>query len=530
MKLSRRTLIWLAGLALTVGVVSGAWALFRGGAHPIHPIEGKPGADGGPSATVAVKTIHPKRDPYFRISTEQLAIVEPFYQAGLRSRVPGVVKNVWKDIGEPVHAGELLAEIDVPDLHKELEQKEAVIEQRHREWKLAGAQVKNAEAAVAVANTMVLQRKAEVKAAIAQQDREAKRLARYRPLAGSDVVTRDAIDEQEKTVAAAAAAAEAAEVAVRKAEADAAEKQASLDAAHVDVELKDSLVTVARKDWEREREQVNYARITAPFDGVITRRAVDPGMFVANSATSNTAEPLLTVARLDLVTVTMKVPDNVAEFISRDTEAIIHLHDMPGVEIHGKLTRFTPVIDAGDRRVRVEVDLFNGSHEEYQQRTGRSIAAALTSLGVMSPLNAAASTGVDCCQLRLTHKGTLDAFPSCPGWNGGKRHLIPGMNGSMQLVLNQFSDAYLLPASAVFSVGGTPFILVVEDGRTRRLPVKVQVNDGKLVKLAVVESSRDPHGRRQESTHELTGNELIVASRQMEVGEGQRVKVVAGEW
>ena len=41
------------------------------------------------AARVSVRTVHPKRDPNFRIANEQVAWVEPFYQAGLRPGRPG---------------------------------------------------------------------------------------------------------------------------------------------------------------------------------------------------------------------------------------------------------------------------------------------------------------------------------------------------------------------------------------------------------------------------------------------------------
>src|SRR5262245_28889262 len=160
---SRKSLIWLGGIVLAAGLATGAWMVFLRSASA-RTIAASPGGhdnDGG----VAVKTIRPKRNPNFRIAIEQLATVEPFFQAGLRSRVAGVVQHIWKDIGERVRAGELLVDIDVPDLQKEVEQKASIVEQRRKEWKLAGAHVKTAEAAVKVAQASIRQREAEVIAA-----------------------------------------------------------------------------------------------------------------------------------------------------------------------------------------------------------------------------------------------------------------------------------------------------------------------------------------------------------------------------
>src|SRR6266481_836178 len=68
----------------------------------------------GEFGAISVKTIHPKRDPSFAIAVQELANVEPYYRADLRSRVAGPIKFIRKDIGEAVKKGEVLAEIDVP--------------------------------------------------------------------------------------------------------------------------------------------------------------------------------------------------------------------------------------------------------------------------------------------------------------------------------------------------------------------------------------------------------------------------------
>ena len=83
------------------------------------------------------------------------------------------------------------------------------------------------------------------------------------------------------------------------------EKEASQEAARTDTDLKAALVGVAEKDRDRTAAAADFARLTAPFDGVIVKRAVDPGMFVQN-ATTGASEPLVTLARIDLVTVAMK--------------------------------------------------------------------------------------------------------------------------------------------------------------------------------------------------------------------------------
>ena len=73
----------------------------------------------------------------------------------------------------------------------------------------------------------------------------------------------------------------------------------------------------------------------------------------------------------------MKVPDNYAAFVNRDTDAVIQMNSLPGVEIHAKVTRFSPSLlnPENDRTMRVEVDLYNGTIEQYKRFLAREQAS-----------------------------------------------------------------------------------------------------------------------------------------------------------
>src|SRR5262249_8923636 len=139
------------------------------------------------------------------------------------------------------------------------------------------------------------------------------------------------------------------------------------EAAKADVRLKDTLIEVARKDRDEAQALADYSKVTAPFDGVITQRNVNPGSFVQNASTGRTGT-LLRVERRDIVTVRTKIPDNFAPYVSENTEVILELSELPGVKTHGKVTRFAPTLESEthDRSMIVQVDLFNGTEAEYR--------------------------------------------------------------------------------------------------------------------------------------------------------------------
>jgi multidrug efflux pump subunit AcrA (membrane-fusion protein) len=256
---------------------------------------------------------------------------------------------------------------------------------------------------------------------------------------------------------------------------------------------------------------------------VIVRRAVDPGMFVQNATTSAT-ETLVTLARTDLVTVVMKLPDVAAPYISLDTDVEVTFLDRPDLKVHGKVTRFSPTIDGQDKTMRVEVDVFNGPRAEFDQFLAQTFAEAMAPIGPGNGLGVVAAVLAAERHRRLFHKGVSDGTAVCSdvSTGGRARPIVPGMTATMKVYLDRVSAAFLLPSSAVYGSGGKTYVLLVQNGVTKQVPVRVQVNDGRLAKVALVTGPG--------FVQELTGTEEVVLSRQLEVGDGVKVKTVPGDW
>jgi multidrug resistance efflux pump len=466
--------------------------------------------EGGEESEISVKTIRPRRDPSFSTSIEQPAFVEGYYKADLMARVAGPIKpnGIVDAIGQRVKAGDALVQIDVPDLEQDVRQKKAVLAQRQSERDLAKANVKTAAKAELAAAAMVEVKKGEVGRAEASRKFREDLLRRFTGLASgpNPAVTKDVIAERTEDFEAAVAGVVTAQAAVKDAEAELEKAKAKSEAAAADVKVAESLVEVARKDVDKAQAWLEFATVRAPFDGVITRRNVDPGTFVQNAATAHT-EPLLTLVRDDIVTVYMKVPDRFAPYVTSDTEAIVQMDTLPGLVIRGKVTRFSPSLDnpEHDRTMRVEVDLYNDSAAEYKAFLAREKATGNADL----------------------KSKTLPLFPKVEGKDVADRplRLIPGQFGTMRLVLRSFQNALLLPRAAVVSQGGTSYVYVVKDGRALKMPVEVQADNGEEVKVVLIEKLRG-----QQVQRDLTENEEIVFSNQGELSNGQAVKTTRTEW
>jgi multidrug resistance efflux pump len=452
---------------------------------------------------IPVNAIRPRRDAAFRITDEEPAYVEAYYRADLQAQVAGPVKWVQKSIGDAVKQGELLAEIDVPDRVQDVQQKQALVERSKMDLALADKEVAVAEAAVEVAQNTIAQKQAEMASAQATMQLRQLELKRIEYMVGREAVYQELADERKRDLLAATETYKSAQVAVQKATADWKETKAKLEVVRADVKLKQALVEVARKDKDRAQALADYARIVAPFDGMITARNVGPGSFVQN-ASSGHSEPLLTVERIDIVTVYMKLPESFAALVQPDTEATIELSALPGVLIRGKVTRFAPSLHAADRRMRVEIDLYNADEKAYQRFLAKEKSTAYADL----------------------KSGTVPLMPtiSVTSGAGQKGRLLPGMIGTMRLVF-QTQSAYLLPSSAVFSQGGKPYIYEVKNGVAHLQPVEVQVDDGRLAKVAVIVQVG-----KEEVKKDLTGEEIIVASNQGELSDGQAVRATMVDW
>ena len=328
------------------------------------PVAGATSAGGESIPTV--KVVRPKRESAVPITVDQIAIVEPYYRADLRARASGIVKSVLRDIGDKVKRGEVLVVIEVPESDQDVAKCEAMILQRQQEKKVSEAKFKDAIAAKGVSAATIKQREADVLAAAATRDLKKRKFARFQELAAKGSVVGNVVEEEERDFVASEANVTAARANVERALADYAESESKVEAAAADKELKAAQIDVARKDLDRANAVADYAKVKAPFDGVVVRRTVDPGSFVQN-ATTGVSDALISIARVDLVTVSAKFPDAVAPSIAVNTPALVTVDDMPGVSIPATVTRFAPTVQNADRTMRVEVDLFNGDADEYRR-------------------------------------------------------------------------------------------------------------------------------------------------------------------
>ena len=371
--------LWLrtAGFTLAVAalIVLGAFVV-RPWIYDAHGAEveqgngqGKHAEDEEGASGVPVQVILPKLDPNLSVSVTQPAYVLPYYQIDLRARVAGPVLSVTKTIGDRVVSGEDLIRISVPDLVQDVARKAAIVKQREQELEVARAWRQKADADIQIALSTVKEKESDVRVADATAAFRKQELERFRGMA-----QRQGRHRQHRGGAAEVLPKPPRRTAsppgrsVDRAKAEVIGDRAKLLEAIADENLK-GVPDPGREGRSRAGQgTAGFGTLQAPFDGVITRRNVDPGSFVQNSATGTPGPGLLTIEKMDIVTVYMNLPDNYAPYIDDKTEAIIEMSELPSIKIHALVTRFSPSLQTpgNDRTMRVEVDLYNRGAEDLR--------------------------------------------------------------------------------------------------------------------------------------------------------------------
>ncbi len=195
--------------------------------------------------------------------------------------------------------------------------------------------------------------------------------------------------------------------------------------AAAEVTLVHSRIDNARARLGKLKTLMEYTKITAPFEGIVTERFVDPGALIQAATTASVnVSPVVTVQRVDMVRVFIDVPEPEVPAVDRGDPATLALSALPEKKFAGTVTRFASALHPSTRTMKVEID-----------------------------------------------------FPNPDGL------LRPGMYGSLTLNLETHSEALTLPAPALVTEKGKTFVYIVEDGKARRVEVMTGIDDGIRVEI-----------------------------------------------
>jgi RND family efflux transporter MFP subunit len=216
--------------------------------------------------------------------------LEAFESAPIYARVNGYLKSWRVDIGSRVKAGEMLAEIETPELDQQLNQ--------------ARADLASAKADAVLAKTTA---------------------GRWQSLLDTDSVSRQDVDERTQ-----------------------------------DYVAKEARVTAAQANVDRLVATKGFARIVAPFDGVITARDTDVGALI--SAGGGTGPQLFSVSSVDKLRLYVRVPQEYAPLIKPDGTGTFTVPEYPGQHFTARVAGLADSVNAASGTTLVQLLVDNPGH------------------------------------------------------------------------------------------------------------------------------------------------------------------------
>ena len=118
---------------------------------------------------------------------------------------------------------------------------------------------------------------------------------------------------------------------------------------------------IAKANLEKIDTLLNYAKIVAPFSGIVTRRMVDPGAFIpaptSGGATQNGA--IITLTDFNRVRLQVAVPEIEASLVAVDQPVKLTVEGLAGRSFEGKVTRFSYALDQASKTMLAEAELSN---------------------------------------------------------------------------------------------------------------------------------------------------------------------------
>jgi RND family efflux transporter MFP subunit len=269
--------------------------------------EKKKQQDTTPTATVVLA-----QGAFPAVEVELSGTTSALTEAPLLARADGFLVKRLVDIGDRVHAGQLLAVVASPDLDQEVEQAKAAVLQSQSALEQSQASLEQARATKGLTQIT------------------AERWAR---LQQKGAVSRQENDTNQTSNEAQSATVSAMEANVRVANHAVASNQASLD---------------------RYLALQNYEQVRAPFDGIVTERDLDVGALISNGTTV-----LYRVAQIDVLRTYIDVPQLNAPAVKLGQHVTVSFAEYPGRGFDGSVTRISDSLDPNTRTMVTEVQLPN---------------------------------------------------------------------------------------------------------------------------------------------------------------------------
>jgi RND family efflux transporter MFP subunit len=238
--------------------------------------------------------------------------IQAVTEAPILARASGYIKVRSVDIGDHVKEGQVVAEIEAPELDQQIRQAQASIDQ-------AASTIEQSQAAL-------------------QQGQSNEALAKITAERSQKLFDRNVVSRQDNDTA----------------QMQYSAQQANVAALGKAVAAARSSESAYRANLARLNDLKNYLTVRAPFAGVITVRNVDVGALVNEGSTL-----LYRIAQTDRLRTYLNVPQGDSGSVRVGQHATLVVPDLGGRKFSGQVTRTANSLDPASRTLLTEVQVDN---------------------------------------------------------------------------------------------------------------------------------------------------------------------------
>ena len=249
--------------------------------------------------------------------------LQPFQEIDVYAKVAGYIQQLNVDWGTHVKQGQVLAVLEIPELQQQVQQDEAAVRRSEQDLARSREDLTRVQSAYSVAH-VTYQRLTDVQ--------------KTRP----ELMAQQEVDVAQGKDAEAAAGVSAAKDSQAAAEEGIASAKALL---------------------EKDRAMFAYARIVAPFDGVVTRiDAYKGALLPAGTSTNAGNSALCHLSQVNLLRLVIPVPERAVPDIRAGENVAVEVSALKKT-FNAQIVRTADQIDAQTRTMHTEVNVPNPTYE-----------------------------------------------------------------------------------------------------------------------------------------------------------------------
>lgn len=376
----------------------------------------KPDAAGAAPAAAVVKVQRKSLASTLEISSE----FQPFQEIDVFAKVSGYVQKLYIDYGTHVKQGQLLAVLEIPELQQQILQDEASARRADQDVSRAREEQSRAQSAYDVAH-VTYTRLADVQ--------------KNRP----ELVAQQEIDvAQGKDL----------------------EASAGVSSAKDSLAAAEQALLAARAALAKDQAMFAYARMTAPFDGVVTQMYAFTGALLpAGTSAAKGDSALCRLSQNDLLRLVIPVPERAVPEIKDGQPVEVDVSSLNRT-FTGKIVRYSDQIDPNTRTMHTEIDVPNPKYELVPGMYA-SVKIPLHSVSdvLVVPVQAVQSKGPDAgVVLAVNANNQLERRDVKTGLQTATDvEIVSGLHEGEMVVFgeqNQFRDGELVTPKLVAAPGG----------------------------------------------------------------------------